>query len=210
MAIPNLNEIWLARVVCQDVGQISINMLHYEIAGTTGTGATDQECATTLDNTAAPIYKAVISGLDSARYYGVDFRRQRPAPPFVPAVSKANTGSGTVNSETMAKQVCGIITKRTGFAGRKYRGRMYIPFPTETANTNDGTATTAYQTLLDAIGLNLLTPIIVTGGAGTTTLFPCLLHPDGSIDRITAWLSRATWGTQKRRGDYGRTNVLPF
>jgi len=208
-AIVAPTQVWLMRCVTRCSNQIGINMYHYLVGLATGGPVQDTEFALQMDGIAAPVYKALLSLID-AQYYGLDVRRVFPLPQSVPASSTANTGAGTINSDTMAKQASGIITRSANFAGRKFRGRIYVPFPTEADTVSPGAPTASYKTRMDALAAALSAPQLIVGAGGTVQLSPVLLHPGGTTDTIVANLSRSKWGTQKRRGDYGRPNELPF
>jgi len=49
-----------------------------------------------------------------------------PVPPRVPVVHTALAGVGSVAGDSLPSYCCATITKLTNFAGRRYRGRIYL------------------------------------------------------------------------------------
>ena len=56
-----------------------------------------------------------------------------------------------------------LIRKRTSLAGRRYRGRMYVPFVSTTDSTQTGALTGTASTLLSARASALTTGLIAAG-----------------------------------------------
>lgn len=197
-------------VCCYTVSdQISLNVRHYWLNSITGLGATQGEFATLLDGVFAPLYKAILSA--QARYRGVKVRSILPAPPAAPAWEVASDGVGLVAGDMCPKQTAGVIALQTARSGRAYRGRVYVGMPGEADNAATAVPSAAYVTGLTNIGaawIALRTP----GAAGnTSSLVPGLFHrATGTTTDLTASIARTLWGTQRRRGSFGRPNVLPF
>lgn len=203
-----LNSIWRARVACYLPNQASINVLYYICTEVGGEGGVDGSFAAGLDTLFAPLFKALLC--EAAFYRGVSVQRVSPAPPTLPSVVTVNDGAGTVAGDLLPAQVSGVITKQTPFAGVKFRGRLYCPFPGEADNTSNA-PTAGYLSRLNDLAQSL-TDVVVAGVAGdTSTMAPCLWHrSDGSITLLTAVRTNALWGTQRRRGNYGKLNLAPF
>lgn len=203
-----LNHPIRVRVYCYGTNQLAINILHFYPAAVVGIITTAQ-FAVSVDGLLAPVYKPCMHS--SAKYLGVDAADVSSLPTPVPDQSAAHTGFGTAGAAAAPQQVSGVITKRTAFTGRKFRGRMFIPFPDESFNTGTPPSPTAgYVAVLDALAALALQPIIVSTGPNSATFNPCVMHGSTgvSFDRVTTWTSQLRWGTQRRRGDYGRTNPI--
>lgn len=117
--------------------------------------------------------------------------------------------AGAVTGQTLPRQACGIVTLTTGVGGRKNRGRFYLPFPTEGMNEGDGSPNAAGLSNMDALGAYYSQPLNVTVGDFTMILAPVIVHGGPAPDAptpITGFIVRDKWGTQKRRGDYGKLN----
>lgn len=203
-------DILLARVVTYTESQLGINVLHYRVSATTGTSCSLDDIALAFDSNWNALYKAVLS--QNSHYRGVGVKRVNPNP-SVESTSVTNDGVGTVLADPGPKQAAGIITKLTGVAGRANRGRMYVPFPTVDDADVDGSPTNGYQTLLASIASNVLTPDTVVAVGGSATLIPCLAREVAGVwssKDITGSRVQSKFGTQRRRGDYGKLNALPF
>lgn len=209
MAVFALNDIIRIRIATYTPSQAAINTMHYKVIAVAGTSSDTATAATTFDTALSTPYKNIMS--DNARYRGLSVQRIFPGIVTVPDIVVASDGPGVVASDLLPGQVSGIGSWRTDLAGRKYRGRVYIPFPAESHNDVTGIPTAAYVTLLDT----LLTALSVTrtvGGGGNTADLRCVLfhRSTNTSDQIVAQVARPRWATQKRRGNYGRTNPTPF
>lgn len=188
--------------------QLGINVCHYRVANVTAS-PTDQDAANALDAIAAPLYQQLLP--QAVTYHGVRLRVAKVLPAPMAVTTSLLAGPGTIASDVMSLQTCGMVTKRTVLAGRAYRGRMYIPFPPETRNDPTGVPSAAYvadlATLATAICLSV-TP--VAGGGGTCDLIPVLYHRGtASSTDLSTIVARRKWATQRRRSDYGKPNLIP-
>jgi len=115
--------------------------------------------------------------------------------------SGAIAGSRTTQSIT-PPQTTYLIRKTTGFAGRRFRGRMYIPFVAELGTQQTGQLETAELTILTARASALFTAL-VGGSTGSGGLY--LLHSESSLSAtpdptpITALAAQNFVATQRRR-----------
>lgn len=108
---------------------------------------------------------------------------------------------GTTNQ--LPSQVSPVVGKITGFAGKKHRGRMYLPPVTVTQlgvdqNTLSASYITALQTAVDG----MLTDLRNASYTGYTFVVdPVLLHSDPTlaVDALTSMSVRPRLGTQRGR-----------
>lgn len=204
-----VNDIWRVRIACYTPDQASVNVLHYKVIGTAGAGATDQDLADRVNTLAAPLYKAVLSV--SATYRGTSAQRIFPGPLTAAAFSVGSAGIGTVAGEPLPTQCAGIISLHTSLAGRRQRGRIYLPFPGEDSSTNPGVPTGAYVTAAQTLANALFTTIVAGVGGNTSNLDPVIFHRStNTADVITRKEAKTAWATQRRRGYYGQKNLPPF
>jgi hypothetical protein len=119
--------------------------------------------------------------------------------------------TGTVTGDLLPPDKSGIISWKTGKAGRKYRGRSYIPFPGEASNNVNGLPETAYVTSLTALLGALMTPTLIDDGMGNTVQLAKVIYHGRVVsspyDLVTTGIAKDLWAVQHRRGDYGRPNV---
>lgn len=212
---------WTAYVSFGD--QTAVLRRYYQVPenGESGTGATQALMVANLDSLLGPPLKALMSG--SATYKGSGICRIWPRPQTRTTYITSGAGDGTVVGDQMPRMVCGLVSLRTFFAGRKYRGRMYVPFAAEADNAPPGKPSTSYLTRLDTLGGLLIS---VRNNIGTapnqTTLTPVLaqIRYTGTAPNRTmlapvcnvyeGFVSRTYWATQRRRGDFGAGNVSPI
>src|SRR3546814_8120191 len=97
-----------------------------------------------------------------------------------------NQGQGLfLGGDLLPGQVCGMVTKLTAAAGRRFRGRVYVPFPLET--DNDG---------------------IVPSAAYVARINPVAL---AQISQITAGVARSEERSVGKEGvSKGRFRGLPY
>lgn len=201
-----VNDIWRLRAFCGLQNQTAINVLHFRVVASTGGGVTDQFAVTTLSLLLEDEYKALLCS--AATFKGLNLQRVSPTPATAPVSEVGNSGPGLVTGDPLPKQVCGVITFKTAFAGRKFRGRIYSPFPSETDNDADSTPINTYVTRLATLGTQFISEIQLNDGTNTSNIrFGVFHRATTTIDNIVTRFANDRWGTQRRRGDYGRTNV---
>lgn len=205
-----LNDILEARVLCWEPSdqQLGVNVIHYSVAVLAGT-VTLTNLATQLDTNINAAYKAWLGA--TATYRGVGMTKIFPAPRTVEEHTTANTGAGTGGAKLCPQQVSGINRYYTALAGRQNRGRMYPPFPSDTWANNDGNMTAGGQTALAAIATAYAFAFTYTAGPNSATCVMGLWGRTTHVFRVFAQVvSPATFATQRRRGQLGRTNLLPW
>lgn len=190
--------------------QCSINTTYYSCTVATG--------APTQDSDVASGYAAVLPGFvknlmsNQATYNGLTVQVVQPAPMPIPAANTGGSGVGALVSNVMPRQVAGLISCYAAFSGRRFRGRVYIPFPAVNQDDTGGLPLAGYVVLLNALKALIYGPIVIpnAGATGTVTLLPVIFHRATvtSTPVVTA-VSRSKWATQRRRGSFGRPNVSP-
>lgn len=185
--------------------------IHYYKADTVVGAPTTLQVANGLATQRGPLYAACLSA--QAQYDGCTAQRfMGPLPLEEPVPSNLGfPDGGVVAGDALPSNIAGIISWKTGKAGRKYRGRSYIPFPGEASNAVAGLPEAAYLTQLANLGNKLQTPALIDDGAGNTVqLKKVIVHgraPGSAYDLVTTKIVRGLWAQQHRRGDYGRTNT---
>lgn len=210
MASMLLNEIWQLRIGTYTISQAAINTVHYKVTAVLGT-VDSGFVALDFDTDMAPLFKALMA--DNATYRGVSLQRIAPLPKTVPDMVTSSEGPGSQIGEMLPEQTAGIISAKTAFAGRRQRARVYIPFPCEIDNDDGAIPATSYVTRLDNLALELYATrnVIHTPGVNTLTLQPVVYHRlTQTTDDIIVARGKRLWATQKRRGNFGRRNPVPF
>lgn len=201
-----LGDIFQVRIFTRFGSQLGLMIRQYRITAETAGGVTPQEIAVVMDGAYGVPVRATLSS--SANYLGVDVQRLRPLPPTVVAIGSAGAAAGLVPGDPLPRQCSGLITLRTNFAGRRFRGRAYVPFPGETDNTSLSAPSAAYVVNLGSISTVMNGPISVTGVAGTAIMNGVIWNRTTLTDTlITTNIPRTEWATQRRRGAFGRPNT---
>lgn len=213
---------WKVVVCCYTPTQISLNNFYLQTLSEGANPPTAAAVAEAVDAVMAPLYKPWMSSL--ASYRGVAASKVAiPLPAPVAAISRDGPGTGT--AFLAPTQTSGLISFKTGFAGNHYRGRVFPGLPDNNFVTATGALSagglavlvplaSAYLTLFSAVD------IVAPFGAGVLALTvrnafqtdPPVDPPVFTIgyERVVATFARSRFATQRRRGQFGRTNVLPF
>lgn len=205
-----LGDVIELKLFCTLKDQLSVNVLHYRVSATAGAIAiTDALAAAALDTKFAVRMKDLITS--DAAYAGLTVQRIRPlAAPPVQNITGAGAGNG--GAPSLPRQVAGLIKKGTTLAGRKERGRIYLPFPGEPqSDGNPPVPTAGYQAALQTFADHMDDLVSVASGADSITLQPVLYHrATHTTSDVVFTVTRARWATQRRRGDFGQANKNPF
>lgn len=189
-------------------GQNLLNVGFWQTTFESTGGATPFEIATSFDSTMGPAYRT--GAVDSYSYRGFSVQRIAVLTPPEPTFAIAAAGAGSEEDEPLPVQVAGVISLRTGLAGRRYRGRKYIGGFGEAANVNaDSMLATIANDRLDALIDEWVHVNTVVGVGGTTTLVPVLFHRDiPGTTRILTGKRRDQWGTMRTRSLISGSDAL--
>jgi len=206
--------------------QLSVNSQYWRCVGNTAApDYTTADFALKFDQLAAAAWKGAISA--DATYLGVSAQYFRHTPLLVPSdeapsYSNAFPGVGTGGTDLIPTQAAPVLTFKT--QTKRCSGRNYIPFPAASVNDTNGTPTAGYLVLLAAINTMLSAGVTLNGHANVATFsqvvyrpqIPLHVTPPAVPDRlegffdVTQWKVADKFGTQRRRGIYGKQNVSPF
>lgn len=183
---------------CKVGSQQGINVSHFVVTAVAGGTMSDQTIVNSMDASVAPLYKAWLPTVGS--YLGSRLQAILPAPASVPVISTTGAGAGSVASDPLPPAVSMLGYRKTAFAGRRYRGRLYLPFWCETHNGVNGSPSGGAI----ATGLNLIqflnSSIAVVNAGVTLNMKPVLLNrPSGTTTDILTYGTRSEWATQRRR-----------
>lgn len=211
MALPiAVNDKVRLAIVCDDQSaQIGINVSFWNVDSISAGAPTDQQLVDSFSTGFSAFYKPCLA--PACRYYGAMLNRVSPGATTSTVFSGNGRGVGTATGDNLPRQTSGIITLKTAFAGRRYRGRVYIPFPAEADNDAVGNPTAGYVTRLGLLAAQYAGPLVHSIGGGTVvTSLLVRSRKFGLWTPVIATIARVVWATQRRRGSYGRTNQLPF
>lgn len=202
-----LNTVVKVRTFCSLNSQLGINVRHYQVNSVAG-DVTPTDLADMFDTLWAPLYKPMMPA--AAQYRGIGVTFISPLPASIEYYSNDQAGQGTASGNPMPAQVCGMLSYRTNLAGKKNRGRNYIPFPAAVFASIDETPSAAYTALGAALG-DAVGYADYDGGADNAAL-QLIVYPGASplTRAVQAVVFRDKWATQRRRGDYGQGNEFPI
>lgn len=208
---PIVNDIIEVTVQCWSpiLTQLGENTLHYVVTSVTTGGATTSEIAVAMDTQFSAALKGLLS--TSAQYEQVLVSKIFPLPRVVQQASSVGAGVGTGGAGLLPGQLSLVVSKYTNLAGPSFRGRVFVPFPYTAACTATGTALAAYVTQCSTYAGRIAANVTVTGAGGNTVLTPCVWNRVDHVPTIlSSVVAQKIFGTQRRRGDYGRSNPSPL
>jgi len=104
-------------------GQKVLNTFYYQETTSAG-GGSSAALANRFAVVVIPTMKACQS--NEVQHNGVYAQKIWPLPPIVPSFDASAAGPGGVPGSSLPSSMAVVMTKQTAFAGRKYRGRVYI------------------------------------------------------------------------------------
>jgi len=192
---------------CQD--QVGMNVLHYKVSTETGTFPPPSAWPNTFMDNISDDYCQLLNTDAALALVLVQLIGVVPPGPIYNSTLAPISGTG--GDGILPKQVSGLIAKKTQLGGKANHGRIYIPFPYIEADGAGGKPVPDYLANLGDLG-DLLAPDISFGtDPNTVTLQAQIYHRESNT--TTPWTScvvRSKWATQRRRGDFGKQNVLPL
>lgn len=213
------DEVRIRRYSFQPINsQLGVNTMYYLVTNLVGT-VNDTDVAVEDFATFGPFYQSLqspqseyyASGVSLMQTLSIKQRTSEVLSTHLPLV-------GNVGTISLPNQVSYVLALKTASASRHGKGRIFPPFPSATFSTVDGDLTNAGQVVLQLLAAQLLIPLVVTAGVNTATLTPTVrsvqlqpppLPPLVSYVNIASSVGRSRFGTQRKRGQYGRPNVPP-
>lgn len=189
--------------------QIAQNVLHFQVGVATQPGAGSQALADAYSTILAMFYKDSISA--NTTYLGASWRLVAPARTLA-VTSQSGKGIGTASTDELPRQTSAVISLSDGTPTRTGRGRIYWPFPVEANNDTGGVPSAAYRAKLSGYMGTLLNMTILDGTMAPIADVKLMIRHNGppvTFTPVAAYRINTRWGTQRRRGSYGRPNVPP-
>lgn len=171
--------------------QFVVDMHYVQVGASTAPGA--EALAGGVLETVVPGFLTVMCSADVLDVIQV---RQANAP-ATEGFDQPVAEGGSLVGVALPPMDCPVVTKSTGLIGRAFRGRMYFPAPTVTAQSA-GTLEPSFQDLVQTVGELFLN---VPAGDGSSAVFSAgVFHKvDESITILTGVIARQIMGTQRRR-----------
>ena len=176
LEIPVGFGLWTFHMQHAGISHTALVTMGFEIAADPYTQAQNDSALVEFRDALAPLYDSEVTFTRLTTLVGND----GPLIRFESAGSQA----GTRTTQTITPpQTTYLLRKVTGFAGRRFRGRMYLPFVSELGTEQTGQLTTAEQVLLNtaaaALQVGLLDP-----ATNASTLR--LLHSESTLSATPA------------------------
>lgn len=209
--LPIVGDFLQFRVDCQANDQLSENVLHYVVGTATGGGLDLQQMANAMASNLSPVYRAWLP--ITASFTRVTAQNLTP-PASNPSISVGIGGIGTASGNLMPRQASGLIRYQTALGGRANRGRSYIGFIAGSSVDNSGELNGGGTALLASIGAAIGPTVVLVLGGLSNQLLLMVRHPNfpgpppfpaGTV--VTSVQATALIATQRRRGDFGASNL---
>jgi len=205
MAVLVINQLIEVKFVNRMAAQNAVNILHYKVAAVVG-NPTDTDVSADLDAAAGPLYRDLMSA--EAAYVGSSFQIFSPIA-FDRIINVVNGGVGDHAEDVLPTQTALVVTKRTGLAGRSFRGRMYVPFMPETYSTVDAKPSAAALVAADALASYPLDNITIINGGDSVTLQPVVYSRKlATAVVVIGFTLRTEWGTMRTRSQINQGDGL--
>lgn len=207
---PALNDVLQLRVESRMGNQISLNVIHYRVTLLAASPQTLQQLVTSI----ATRMQSAYAGWMPATATIDAFTLQNVTPPVSVAATQSVVLPGTGGANGVPRQVSGLISSTTNFAGRNQRGRVYVGFPSAAWIDTNGELTGAGLAKLVSVRDILGPAINLINGANVTSIEMVIRHPNNpgppettNVTTVVGLLASTGLATQRRRGDFGRINV---
>ena len=212
---PIAGDLLEVRTACITPSQLSMNVMHFYVVTNEGGGMDIATAATQLEGRFAGDYKNLMPPTAAWRGLGVCnlmFPRSREA------TSTILAGPGLTGANLMPSQSSYLIKFNALPAGRRYQGRIYPGFISDANVADNGHLTIGGVAFLSALADLMFPAIVLTDDARILTIKLAIRHPNviiGGIptpqfSEVVAIAAGTKIATQKRRGQYGKTNTIPF
>lgn len=204
----DVNDIVEVTHYCTEGDQAGLNVLHYKCTATVGGPFTEQDVVAAFKTNVSAKYIGLIN--NQAKFNGTTLRKWL-SPNWGAYYYSGVLLTGTAGVDALPRQSAGIVSWRTPNAGRRGRGRTYIPFPAEADNDTDAIPSTGYITNVVALANRLInTGAMVITGANVATFALLVYSRDlGVFEQVDHYVTPRKWATQRRRGSFGRPNQIP-
>lgn len=196
--------------VCVNGSQTALPSVHFMVLSAGAPPATDLDLAQAVDTAWQAQIKAMMS--TRSTYNGVQAKIlggsliARQAVGFI-----SSAGAGTTGSTDLPQQTAGLSSLRTATPGRKGRGRVYWPFPSQSFVGANGQPTNPYISLITAINTALLAIAGISVGGRTATVVWVVTNKALTTNfPILQTISETGFATCRRRGAFGRPNAPPI
>jgi len=150
------------------------------------------------------------------KLYGSKLSCIWPRPPAAPLTTVRNI-PGVQTGGLIPTQVRPLLRWQTALAGRKYRGRMFLPTPDfDFVNQVLNNPTNGLLLAMTALGTGINTIFTYTSGASFTSYTPCIAHRlagppvTWTYDLVIGTSNNQNFATQWKSGGTGRVNALPW
>lgn len=204
------HEVYRLSIYATMQQQQSCNSIAFQIRNVVGGNLTDQDAVNLLNTALDPLFVAIISA--RATMDGYTLRRiYTPNVDSTPVTKFSLSGvAGAVAGDPLPKQVAGLISFYSEVAGRRGRGRMFLPFPAESQNDATSAPTAGYVADVDVIATYFSQSHTLTVGANTVDVYFGNWIGGDNVNIYTTHRTHDLWASQRRRGSFGQTYPNPF
>jgi len=201
MTIPAVGNLYRVILNGHDSKSRFVNVRWYIVGAVSGTGPTAKQVGEEVNGAMYPKYldlfaTTVIADFTSAQLCNSGGIAIDDAE--VDATGLPDTGNSA--GDEMPSFVAGVISLRTGLAGKSFRGRLFTWPAGESANDIDGQPTAGWQIAAGLFATQLRTILLAGAGGNTATLVPAVYSKvQLAAFPIQSTIVRPEWGTIRHR-----------
>jgi len=216
MALPQLNigDVLEVRAYAYCSNQLAVNRHQFTISAFGGSGPVDFDSFS--ESLLIAMYSPYVTIMSKyAQFLGIGVKKVTTPNPTqevaYPIAGSFIDGTGLVDSAPLPTQVCGIMRRSGVFVsnGNVCHGRLYLPFPGVSDDNGQGLPSSGYVNNVTVFANNISLPFNIPASGDIAYLVPQINSnqsgPAGDPN-ITLALGVQRWGTQRKRGSYGKMN----
>lgn len=181
----------------------------FMVCNAAGGGDSRLALASAIDGLWAAAYLSKL--YTTTKYYGTKVSVQNIHPPPAPIATIANL-PGTGSNGVLPTQVRGLIRWQTLIGGRTGRGRIFAFTPDVNQQDPSGSPVAGYKTAMQAVANGYLSGFTVAGSTWALVVaHRGAAHPPSYTFNLAAGNQVFPgFATQRRSGETGRVNILPW
>lgn len=170
-----------------------VNVLHYKVAASDQTSVEEARLlAQAWETEGMTAYLAMLSN----QYQSVRISSRGVTNPIV-GWDEVTTGNGAIAGEVSPTQIAVLVNLKTGFIGRSYQGKIYLPAVNE-GTVSSGSVVAGQITLIDT-WMNLILDVSAAGPEVFNATLGVYSRKLALFNNVTDWQVSQFAATQRRR-----------
>jgi len=194
----------------RQISQNGLNVIWFKVFEK-GVGViSDADMAIAIEAAATPLYKALLN--ENAFFYGVRVQLHKAnGNVYIPQTVVSTAGGGVVEGEPLPYQSALLVSLKTARAGRRYRGRKYLPFLSTSDMDSSGLWTGATKIVAGALAAQCFGRQTFTIGGSIVKIDPFIASvPIVDPETVTSLVLRDAPAQMRTRSQLRHGDALPW